>query len=94
MATGMLICQYFSRIFGLGGNMQTTIDRFGKIVLPKRIRDDFNLAPGCQIHSEESGQEIILKPIHGEPGLRLKEGGSGLHGSSFRRFRQSDCKTS
>jgi len=54
--------------------MQTTIDRFGRIVLPKKLRDDFNLAPGSQIHIEESGQEIILKPIHGEPNLRLKEG--------------------
>ena len=54
--------------------MQTTIDRFGRIVLPKKLRDDFNLEPGSQIFIEESGQEIILKPIHGEPNLRLKEG--------------------
>ena len=54
--------------------MLTTIDRFGRIVLPKKLRDDFNLEPGSQIQIEESGQEIILKPIHGEPNLRLKEG--------------------
>ena len=54
--------------------MQTTIDRFGRIVLPKKLRDDFNLVPGSQINIEENGQEIILKPIHGEPSLRLKEG--------------------
>jgi AbrB family looped-hinge helix DNA binding protein len=54
--------------------MQTTIDRFGRIVLPKKLRDDFNLEPGSQIQIEESEQEIILKPIHGEPNLRLKEG--------------------
>ena len=54
--------------------MQTTIDRFGRIVLPKKLRDDFNLEPGSQIYIEERGQEIILKPIFGEPSLRLKEG--------------------
>ena len=54
--------------------MQATIDRFGRIVLPKKLRDDFNLEPGSQINIEESGQEIILKPIHGEPNLRLKDG--------------------
>lgn len=54
--------------------MQTTIDRFGRIVLPKKLRDNFNIEPGSQFHIEESGQEIILKPIHGEPNLRLKEG--------------------
>ena len=54
--------------------MQTTIDRFGRIVLPKKLRDYFNLEPGSQIQIEESGQKIILKPIHGEPILRLKDG--------------------
>ena len=54
--------------------MQTTIDRFGRIVLPKKLRDNFNIEPGSQIHIEESGQDIILKPIHGEPNLRIKEG--------------------
>ena len=54
--------------------MQTTIDRFGRIVLPKKLRDNFNIEPGSQFHIEESGQDIILKPIHGEPNLRLKEG--------------------
>jgi len=58
----------------LGGNMQTTIDRFGRIVLPKKLRNDFNLEPGSQIQIEEGGQEIILKPIYGEPNLRLKDG--------------------
>ena len=54
--------------------MQTTIDRFGRIVLPKKLRDNLNIEPGSQIHIEESGQDIILKPIHGEPNLRIKEG--------------------
>ncbi len=54
--------------------MQTTIDRFGRIVLPKKLRDDFNLEPGSQIQIEKSGQKIILKPIHSEPNLRLKDG--------------------
>jgi AbrB family looped-hinge helix DNA binding protein len=71
----MLLCQLFIEIIGLGGNMQTTtVDRFGRIVLPKKLRDDFNLEPGSQIQIEESGQKIILKPIHGEPNLRLKGG--------------------
>jgi AbrB family looped-hinge helix DNA binding protein len=54
--------------------VQTTLDRFGRIVLPKKLRDDFNLEPGSQIQIEESGLEIILKPVHGEPNLRLKDG--------------------
>ena len=54
--------------------MQTTIDRFGRIVLPKKIRNNFNLEAGSQLQIEESGQGIILKPVHGEPNLQTKEG--------------------
>ena len=54
--------------------METTLDKFGRIVIPKEIRDDFNLIPGSQIRIEESNQAIILKPIGGEPNLHWKDG--------------------
>ncbi len=54
--------------------METTLDKFGRIVIPKKIRDDFNLKPGSQIHIEESEQTIILKPVAGEPSLHWKDG--------------------
>ncbi len=54
--------------------MEATLDRFGRIVIPKKIRDDFNLRAGTQISIEESGQSIILKPKHGEPNLHWKDG--------------------
>ena len=54
--------------------METTLDKFGRIVIPKEIRDDFNLKPGSQIRIEESEQAIILKPVAGEPNLHWKDG--------------------
>jgi len=54
--------------------METSLDRFGRIVIPKKIREDFNLKAGSPIRIEESEQAIILKPIHGEPNLHEKEG--------------------
>ena len=57
-----------------GGNMETTLDRFGRIVIPKKIRNDFNLKPGDQIRIEEREQVIILKPVEGEPNLHWKDG--------------------
>ena len=54
--------------------METTIDRFGRIVIPKEIRDDFNLIPGSPIRIEESDQVIILKPLQGEANLHWKDG--------------------
>lgn len=54
--------------------METTVDRFGRIVIPKKIRDDFNLDPGTQVRIEEKGDAIILKPVHGEQNLQMKDG--------------------
>ena len=42
--------------------MEATLDRFGRIVIPKKIRDDFNLQAGTQIYIEETEQAIILTP--------------------------------
>jgi AbrB family looped-hinge helix DNA binding protein len=54
--------------------METSLDRFGRIVIPKKIREDFNLKAGSPIRIEEGEQTIILKPIHGEPNLHVKDG--------------------
>jgi len=54
--------------------MEATLDRFGRIVIPKKIRDDFNLQAGTQINIEETEQAIILTPKNGEPNLFWKDG--------------------
>ena len=54
--------------------METSVDRFGRILIPKRVRDDFNLKAGTLIRIEESDQAIILTPFNGEPNLRVKDG--------------------
>jgi AbrB family looped-hinge helix DNA binding protein len=54
--------------------MDTTLDKFGRIVIPKKIRDDFNLKPGPHIRIEENDNMIILKPVYGEPSLIDKGG--------------------
>jgi len=54
--------------------METILDRFGRIVIPKKIREDFNLKAGTQIQIEENEKSIILTPIHGEPNLHMKDG--------------------
>jgi len=54
--------------------METTLDKFGRIVIPKKVREDFNLKAGTQFSIEESEQTIILKPIHDKPKLILKDG--------------------
>ena len=41
---------------------KTTIDRFGRVVIPKKIRDDFGLAPKVELEVEEGQNEIVIHP--------------------------------
>jgi len=54
--------------------METTLDKFGRVVIPKEIRDDLSLKPGEVLQIEISGDEVILKLLREEPALRMKEG--------------------
>lgn len=54
--------------------MQVTLDKFGRILIPKKIRDDFNLRPGSPISIEEGKEEILLKPVEEEPTLIEQDG--------------------
>ena len=51
---------------------ETTIDRFGRIVLPKELRDELGLEPGAVVAVEEQGEDILLKPRRDEAGLVRK----------------------
>ena len=62
---------------------ETIVDRFGRIVIPKKIREDFNLEAGTQIRFEESEQGIVLKPVHGGPHLHWKDGVLVFSGSAL-----------
>jgi AbrB family looped-hinge helix DNA binding protein len=54
--------------------MKTTLDRFGRIVVPKEIRDRLGLKPGAEIEINERDNEIVLKPGDLGSPLKLEEG--------------------
>lgn len=54
--------------------MKLKIDKAGRIVLPKLMRDELRLEPGDVLEIERSGEEIILRPSRGEGQLRKKHG--------------------
>ena len=51
-----------------------TIDRAGRVVIPKAVRDALRLAPGDLLEIRTSNDEITLKPVRGEPAIRKKRG--------------------
>ena len=52
--------------------MQTTIDRFGRMVLPKSLRDGLGLGPGDSLNATAERGEIVLRPIGRADALRRK----------------------
>ena len=54
--------------------MQVKVDKFGRRVLPKEIRDDFDLVPGSVLDVEETPDAIVLRPVVEKEPLMVKEG--------------------
>ncbi len=54
--------------------MSITIDRAGRLVIPKTIRDEMNLIPGSELEIETDGNEIRLRVAGTAPRLIRKEG--------------------
>ncbi len=48
---------------------ETKIDRFGRVLIPKEVREDLGLSPGTILTIERRGKEIALYPISEEPTL-------------------------
>jgi len=43
--------------------MQTTIDKAGRLVIPKRLRDQVGLAPGTAVELSVDGAALRLEPV-------------------------------
>jgi AbrB family looped-hinge helix DNA binding protein len=55
-------------------NTKLTLDKTGRIVLPKPLRDEMELVPGDTLELESSEEEITLRPVRGNVPLRKKHG--------------------
>jgi len=51
-----------------------TLDKAGRIVLPKPVRDELQLEAGDTLELETSGDKITLRPARGNTHLRKKHG--------------------
>jgi AbrB family looped-hinge helix DNA binding protein len=51
-----------------------TVDKAGRVVLPKPVRDELQLSPGDSLELESSEERIVLRPVRGTGPLRKKRG--------------------
>ena len=52
----------------------TTIDRFGRVVIPKQIRQELGLVPGSQVEIVERDHEVVVSPVMRRPSVVDKGG--------------------
>lgn len=62
--------------------MIVTIDSAGRLVVPKPLRDQFNLTPGCELEIEAAAEGMTLRRVEAEPALVRKEGVLVHHGGT------------
>jgi AbrB family looped-hinge helix DNA binding protein len=51
-----------------------TIDKAGRVVIPKAVREELHLEPGDSLEMESAGESITLRPVRGS-GPLMKEHG-------------------
>jgi len=54
--------------------MQTVIDKFGRVVIPKQVRLHLGLIAGTPLNIEERDHKILLEPVEDKACLVEKDG--------------------
>jgi AbrB family looped-hinge helix DNA binding protein len=55
-------------------NVRLTIDKAGRVVLPKPLRDELHLESGDSLELESVGEQITLRPVRGTGPLTKEHG--------------------
>jgi AbrB family looped-hinge helix DNA binding protein len=55
-------------------NTRLTIDKAGRVVIPKTLREELHLEPGDSLELDSTNEQITLRPVRGT-GPLMKEHG-------------------
>jgi AbrB family looped-hinge helix DNA binding protein len=50
---------------------RVTIDKAGRVVIPKPLREELQLEPGDSLEMESAGEQITLRPVRGTRPLMI-----------------------
>ena len=59
-----------------------TLDKAGRVVLPKPVRDELQLGPGDTLELHSSEDQIVLRPARSKARMYRKQGVWVLHGDA------------
>jgi AbrB family looped-hinge helix DNA binding protein len=55
--------------------VKTTVDKAGRLVIPKRLRDEIGLRPGQEVLIDVVGTGLLVQlPVTGDPPLEERDG--------------------
>jgi AbrB family looped-hinge helix DNA binding protein len=54
--------------------MNVTLDKAGRVVLPKPLREQMRLGPGDELEIESEGERITLRPVRPQVHLKKEHG--------------------
>lgn len=55
-------------------NTTVTIDKAGRVVIPKEVRDELRLEAGDTLTLESDGERVTLRPVRGGTPLQKERG--------------------
>jgi AbrB family looped-hinge helix DNA binding protein len=55
-------------------NTRLVIDKAGRVVIPKPLREELHLEPGDTLEMESAGEQITLRPVRGTGPLTKEHG--------------------
>ena len=55
-------------------NARLNIDKAGRVVIPKPLREELHLEPGDSLEMESAGEQITLRPVRGTGPLSKEHG--------------------
>jgi AbrB family looped-hinge helix DNA binding protein len=55
-------------------NTHIVIDKAGRVVIPKPLREELCLEPGDSLEMESNGEQITLRPVRGTGPLTKEQG--------------------
>ena len=54
--------------------MELSIDKFGRVVIPKKLREHLGVGLSLKVEVSETSDGILLKPVRRQSGLMMKDG--------------------
>src|SRR6266446_8537557 len=61
-------------LYGASMNTTVTLDKAGRVVIPKTLRDELHLEPGDTLELESEGERVTLRPVRSSAPLRKERG--------------------